>query len=56
MEQISFSPKLRDFYQNLPFTYVLDDHDIGKNNADATQQSTKIAFDTYNELAPGPEQ
>lgn len=47
------SPKIRAIYSQIPFIYLIDDHDIGKNNADGTHASTFESTKAYKEIVPG---
>ena len=45
---------MRNLYTQVPILYMLDDHDIGMNNADGTHLSTKQAVAGYADIVPGP--
>ena len=47
------SPAIRQLYTSMPVTYVLDDHDLGENNADGRHRSAKDAYSAHAEIFPG---
>ena len=46
------APKLRAIYSQIPFTYLIDDHDIGMDNSDGRYASTAKAATGYREIVP----
>ncbi len=46
------SPTQAALYRKVPFAYVWDDHDYGKNNADSTSPARAAARLTYREYVP----
>lgn len=44
------SKKQRDFYQQYPLVYTLDDHDVGKNNANYYSPSVPYVNQAYKVL------
>ena len=56
LESLSFSPQQKALYQNLPWSYILDDHDTGKNNCDSKEASVKMSKMIYEEISPNPNQ
>lgn len=44
---------MREFYTTVPIRYMLDDHDVGMNNANGNHMSTHFAVKGYNKVVPG---
>lgn len=54
VHEVMKSKQMRQLYTQVPILYMLDDHDIGMNNADGNHLSTKQATAGFADVVPGP--